>query len=85
MNKTWLTVLGFLLAVFGFLAVVLSIVGLQFSFLAWLDFAGRSLGFLLKVIMMLTGFVMAYLGSTRFNVDEDWQAPKEGESNKMVS
>jgi len=80
MNKTWLTVLGFLLAVFGFLSIVLSMVGLQFFFLAWLDFAGRSLGFLFKVIMTLTGFVMAYLGSSDFAADGDFQAPNQENS-----
>jgi len=39
-NKAWLTVVGFLLAGTGFLAIILSLVGLQFTFLAWLDDMG---------------------------------------------
>jgi hypothetical protein len=60
-NKAWLTVVGFLLAGTGFLAIILSLVGLQFTFLAWLDDMGRLLGFVLKVAMVLVGFILMYI------------------------
>jgi hypothetical protein len=60
-SKAWLTLIGFLLAGFGLLAIILSLVGLQFSFLAWLDDIGRLFGFVVKVVMVLVGFILIYL------------------------
>ncbi len=68
-NRTALLVIGFLLAGIGFLSIVLSLIGLQFSFLVWLDAAGKGLGFLLKIILTLVGFVLIYLAYGNFEAD----------------
>lgn len=70
-NKTLLLVIGFLLAGTGFLAIVLSMVGLQFTFLIWLDAGGKALGFLWKILIMLAGFILIYLGGTNFENETD--------------
>jgi hypothetical protein len=66
MNKNLQTIVGFLLVVFGFSALVLSFVGLQLSFLTWLNFAGPGFGLVLKLLMLLGGFVLVYLAKTDF-------------------
>jgi len=60
-SKAWLTLIGFLLAGAGLLAIILSLVGLQFTFLAWLDDIGRLFGFAAKVVLVLAGFILIYL------------------------
>ena len=67
-NQALLTTLGFIIAGLGFVAILLSMVGLEFAFLAWLDGLG---GFLVKIAMVLVGFMMIYLGQTDFSGEED--------------
>ncbi|MFQ5448711.1 MAG: hypothetical protein ACE5FF_17435 [Saprospiraceae bacterium] len=59
----WMTA-GFLLFILGFSALVLSLVGVNFSFLTWLDAAGSLFGFLLRVLMITGGIVIVYLTVT---------------------
>lgn len=69
-NKTLFTILGFLMAGIGFLALVLSVVGVQLSFLTWLDAPGRLFGFVGRLVMIIVGFVMVYLARTDFSQEE---------------
>ena len=66
-KATWITV-GFLLFIFGFSALVLSLVGVKISFLVWLDYPGALFGFLMKIFMIVAGFVTVYLATA------DWKA-----------
>ena len=66
----WLTT-GFLLFIFGFSALVLSIVGVQLAFLTWLDAPGGLFGMIAKILMIVAGIVIVYLTAT------DWQAEDE--------
>ena len=59
-----MTILGFLLAGTGFLALVLSLIGIQLSFLTWIDSPGRLFGFLARIGMILLGFILIYLTQT---------------------
>ena len=63
-NKTFLTLIGFLLAGTGFLAIFLGLVGVDFAILHWMrSFSG--LGALLaKVIMIMLGFIFLFFGQT---------------------
>lgn len=54
----------------GFLALVLSVVGVQLSFLTWLDAPGRLFGFVGRLVMIIVGFVMVYLARTDFSQEE---------------
>ena len=65
-NKGLITLVGFVLAGLGFLALVLSLVGVQFSFLTWIDAPGRLFGFLMRLIMIIIGIIMVYLAQTDF-------------------
>ena len=65
-NKGIITALGFLLAGTGFLALVLSLVGVQLSFLTWIDQLGPLMGFILRLLMILIGGIIIYVSSTKF-------------------
>jgi hypothetical protein len=66
MNRAVLTTIGFLLAGIGFLAIMLSIVGVQFTFLAWLDSPGANFGFVMKIVLILAGFIILAIAQTDF-------------------
>lgn len=55
MNKGTYSLLGFGLFVLGFLALVLSIVGVQLAFLTWIDSWGGLVGFVIRVLMIIVG------------------------------
>ena len=59
--------LGFALLTFGFLSIVLSMIGLQLSFLTWLDNSSRLIGFVIRIGMVLVGIIMMALATT------DWE------------
>jgi uncharacterized metal-binding protein len=58
-NKTRYLIAGFFLFLLGFLAIVLQFVGLQLTFLVWLDAAGNLFGFVLRLLMVIAGIVLA--------------------------
>lgn len=61
-----LSLLGFLMVVIGFLALVYSLVGLKLSFLVWLDMPGPLFGFVMKLLIVIVGFVLVYVDQTDF-------------------
>jgi uncharacterized Tic20 family protein len=65
-NKALLTLIGFVLIMLGFLALVLSIVGVKFAFLLWIDKPGPLFGFLFRIMMIIVGFVLVYLAQTNY-------------------
>lgn len=67
MNKTLFTVIGFLLFTTGFLSLVLSMIGIQFAFLAWLDQAGALFGFIVRILMILAGIVLVAIAQTNWD------------------
>lgn len=62
------TLVGFALFFMGFLSIILGMIGIQFSFLKWLDFFGRGFGFLVRLFMILTGIIFIVLAQSK---DED--------------
>jgi hypothetical protein len=65
--KNLFTIVGFLLVVIGFLSMIVSVVGLKFSFLLFLETWGALVGFVLKLFIIITGFILTYLGQTNFS------------------
>jgi hypothetical protein len=65
--KNLLTILGFLLVVTGFLSMIVRVVGLKFSFLLFLESWGSLVGFVLKLLIIMIGFILTYLGQTNFS------------------
>lgn len=56
--------MGFLLFFAGFLSIVLGMIGVQFAFMTWMDHWGKGLGFLLRILMILAGFVLIIIDQT---------------------
>lgn len=71
MKKGIYTLIGFLLFIFGGTALVLSLVGLKLSFLLWIDAAGGLMGFMIRIIMMIGGIVIAVLNTGNWRDDEE--------------
>lgn len=69
-TKTTITTIGFLLAGVGFLALVLSIVGVKLSYLVWLDKPSALFGFVAKLVMIIVGFILVYVGKTDLEQEE---------------
>jgi hypothetical protein len=62
-RNLWL-LLGFVLFIHGFVAVVLELVAVKVPYLLFLDAFGAGLGFFLKIAMTIGGLVMAFLART---------------------
>jgi hypothetical protein len=69
-NRGLWTLVGFILTGIGFVAIVLSLVGVQLAFLTWIDSPGRLVGFLIRLIMILAGIVIIYLAQTNLDQEE---------------
>lgn len=69
-TKTIITILGFLIAGTGLLALFLNLVGLKLSFLQWMDAGGKLLGLVMQLVMSITGFIMIYFGQTDLSQEE---------------
>ena len=54
------------------LSLILMLVGVQFSFLTWIDGSGRLTGFVIRLLMIICGFVIIALSQTNWrNVEDD--------------
>jgi hypothetical protein len=71
MKKTSWIILGFLFFIIGFTSLVLSMIGLQLSYLAWMDQMGGLPSFLVKILMVVAGIVIVYLSYS------DWRSEEE--------
>lgn len=71
MSKPLASIIGFLLFTIGSLALVLSLVGVQLSYLTWIDRPGRLFGFIIRLLMILTGIVIVVLARTDWREDEE--------------
>lgn len=69
-NTTTLTIIGFLLFIAGFSSIVLMLVGLNLSYLQWLDAGGKLLGFVLRMLMIMAGFTLVYLAQSDFRGED---------------
>ena len=70
MSKAIYTTIGFLFFTIGFLALVLSLVGVQLSFLTWIDAPGRLFGFVVRLLMILTGIIIVVLTRSDWREEE---------------
>ncbi len=75
MNKSLYVVIGFLSFILGASALVLSLVGVKLSFLVWLNTGGALLGFVLQLLMMFGGIVLAWIGLRNKEADEEENDP----------
>ncbi|MEL7021315.1 MAG: hypothetical protein AAGK47_06905 [Bacteroidota bacterium] len=66
MKKTVFTTIGFLLFILGTLALVLSFIGAQISFLRFIDAPGQLFGFIVRLVMIFVGVIMIVLSRSDF-------------------
>lgn len=64
--KTFATVIGFLLFLIGMLALCLSVVGVQLSYLTWIDKPGALFGLIMRLVMIIGGIVMIVISRTNW-------------------
>lgn len=70
-NKNFWMVLGLCLFVFGFTAITLQMVGVQWAFLRFLEIPGRLFAFVFKIFMVIAGIVTIVLART------DWERERQ--------
>jgi len=68
MNKGLISIIGFLLFLLGGLSLVLSLIGVNLTYLRWLENLGLLWSFLIKILMIVTGIAMVYV--SRMGPDE---------------
>jgi uncharacterized Tic20 family protein len=70
-NKALITTIGFLFFILGASGVVLSLVSVKLSILAWMDSFGDLIGFILKLIMLILGIALAVLANTKWWMEDE--------------
>ena len=70
-SKSIYAIIGFLLIILGMLSMVLMFVGVQLSFLTCIDAPGRLAGFIIRLLMIISGFVMVVLTQSDWRNVED--------------
>ena len=63
--------LSFLLVVLGITSVLLQMLGISWYFLSFLDLPGRLFAFVIKVLMVLAGVLIAVFANT------DWEKERK--------
>lgn len=61
MKSGYVTLLGFMLLVLGFLSILFSLIGLQFSFLKFITELGPAPALGIQVIMLFGGVILMYV------------------------
>jgi hypothetical protein len=74
-NKSIWILLGFLLIIFGLTSLIMELIGIQWAFLKFLQFGGRLLAFILKILMVVGGFMMVLFART------DWEQERKESTN----
>ncbi len=64
------TVVGMCFLIFGLLSLILSVAGLQFSYMAFLDAPGKGFGLIARLVMMFSGVLITAIART------DWDAER---------
>lgn len=67
MNKPIVTFIGFLLLITGMLNLTLLLVGVKLAPFVFLDFAGRGIGFLIKLLMIIIGIMIIVVSRSTFD------------------
>ena len=67
MNRPIVTFIGFFLLIAGMLNLALLLVGVKLAPFEFLDYAGRGIGFLLKLLMIIIGIVLIVVSRSSFD------------------
>jgi hypothetical protein len=71
MKKGYITALGYLLILAGFMSILLSMVGLQLTFLGWLSDLSVGFSILVKLVMLFSGLIIMYMSKMPPEDDAD--------------
>ncbi|MEO1515108.1 MAG: hypothetical protein AAFV95_08840 [Bacteroidota bacterium] len=71
MQKAIWSIIGFGLFIIGMLALCLSMVGVQLSFLTFIDIPGRGFGFLIRLLMIFAGLIIIVLSRSDWRQEEE--------------
>jgi len=74
-NKPYWTLLGALLLIFGFTALILQMIGVNWWFLQFLELGGRLFAFVAKILMVLAGVFVIVFAHT------DWERERRESSD----
>ncbi|MCP4438935.1 MAG: hypothetical protein GY810_08315 [Aureispira sp.] len=66
------TLLGFLLFLIGAVTLSINLVGLKFSFMAWIDTFGQLPGFIFKVALIVVGIVIAIVANSNEDAYDEY-------------
>lgn len=69
-HATTITVIGFLLFFVGIVSFVLNYVGVDLVFLDWLYRWNPAVSYAVRILMILVGLIMIYIGRTDWSVEE---------------
>lgn len=69
-QSTTLTVIGFILAFLGIFSLFLNMVGVDLIILKWLHDLGGLTSALVRIIMVILGFVFIYIGRVDWEREE---------------
>ena len=67
MQKSILSLVGFILFLLGFLAICLNLIGGQFTFMKWMkDSLGAQTSMIIQFLMIVFGLILVILAQTNF-------------------
>ncbi len=69
-HATTVTVIGFVLVFIGIVSLFLNLVGVDLIFLTWLYELGALVSLLVRLLMVIVGFVLIYVGQVDFRQEE---------------
>jgi hypothetical protein len=75
-NKGYWLLLGYALFTLGLTALTMQMVGVQWAFLAFLEWGGRLLAFVAKIVMVLAGVLLITIANT------DWERERRESSGE---
>lgn len=65
-RNDWLAIIGFCCFLLGFMSLVLSLIGIHFTFLRFLENWGGLASFLTKLLIFVAGIVLIYVSKTQY-------------------
>ncbi|TXF90049.1 hypothetical protein FUA23_07355 [Neolewinella aurantiaca] len=69
-HATTITVIGFILLITGVMTLVLNLVGVDFILFEWIYRYNVALSLVFRFILIVTGFIMIYVGQTDWDREE---------------
>ena len=69
-HATTITIIGFALFLLGLMSLLLNYVGVDIFFLTWLYDLGVGVSFFIRLMMVVVGLILIYVGRTNWEQEE---------------